>query len=54
MPLTILIRSFQSTHSTEETLMMAASVLDIIPLLIAFIIGQKYFIKGINIGGIKG
>jgi multiple sugar transport system permease protein len=54
MPLTILIRSFQGVHSTEWTLMMAASILDIIPLLIAFIIGQKYFIKGINIGGIKG
>ncbi len=54
MPLTILIRSFQSVHQTEWTLMMAASILDIIPLLIAFVIGQKYFIKGINIGGIKG
>ncbi len=58
MTLPILIRSFQSTHggavTTKWTLMMAASILHIIPLLVAFVIGQKYFIRGVRIGGIKG
>jgi multiple sugar transport system permease protein len=54
MTLPILIRSFQGMYSTEWTLLMAASILDVIPILIVFIVGQRYFIKGINIGGIKG
>jgi multiple sugar transport system permease protein len=54
MPLPILIRTFQGMYSTEWTLLMAASVLDVIPVLLVFIVGQRYFIKGINIGGVKG
>ncbi|MCK4623739.1 MAG: carbohydrate ABC transporter permease [Phycisphaerae bacterium] len=54
MTLPILIRSFQGQYRTEWTLLMAASIMHIIPLLIAFIIGQKYFIRGVRIGGIKG
>ena len=54
MTLPILIRTFQGMYSTEWTLLMAASILDIIPILIVFVIGQRYFIKGINIGGVKG
>ncbi|MCK4625864.1 MAG: carbohydrate ABC transporter permease [Phycisphaerae bacterium] len=54
MTLPILIRSFQGQYRTEHTLLMAASIMHIIPVLIAFIIGQKYFIRGVKIGGIKG
>ncbi|NLF17843.1 MAG: carbohydrate ABC transporter permease [Lentisphaerae bacterium] len=54
MTLPILIRSFQGMYSTEWTLLMAASVLDILPILLVFIVGQRYFMKGINLGGIKG
>lgn len=54
MTLPILIRSFQGMYSTEWTLLMAASILDVIPILLVFAIGQRYFIKGINIGGVKG
>ncbi len=54
MTLPILIRSFQGQYNTEWTLLMAASIMHIIPVLIAFIIGQKYFIRGVRIGGIKG
>lgn len=54
MTLPILIRSFQGMYSTEWTLLMAASILDVIPILLVFIVGQRYFIKGINIGGVKG
>jgi len=54
MTLPILIRSFQGQYRAEWTLLMAASILHIIPVLIVFIIGQKYFIRSIRIGGIKG
>ncbi|MCD4700013.1 MAG: carbohydrate ABC transporter permease [Phycisphaerae bacterium] len=54
MTLPVLIRAFQGQYSTEWTLLMAASILHIIPVLIAFVFGQKYFIRGVRIGGIKG
>lgn len=50
----VLLRSFQSEYGTLYTLLMAGSVLDVIPLLIAFLIGQRYFMRGIQIGGVKG
>ncbi|MBN1344751.1 MAG: carbohydrate ABC transporter permease [Phycisphaerae bacterium] len=50
----VLLRSFQSEYGTLYTLLMAGSVLDVIPLLIVFLIGQKFFMRGIQIGGVKG
>lgn len=35
-------------------ILMAGVVMSIMPILIAFIIGQEYFVKGIALSGIKG
>ena len=48
------VQSFSDEHGSVYTLMMAASVSAIIPLLIIFIIGQKHVIEGIQLGGVKG
>ena len=48
------VQSFSDQHGSVYTLMMAASVSAIIPLLIIFIIGQKHVIEGIQLGGVKG
>lgn len=34
--------------------MMAGAVISLLPILIAFIVGQKYFVRGIALTGIKG
>lgn len=34
--------------------MMAGALLSLLPILIAFVIGQKYFVRGIALSGIKG
>ena len=39
---------------TRWELVMVGSVLSIIPMLIIFFLGQKYFIRGIALTGIKG
>jgi len=52
--LTLGLASFQGMYSTSWNLLMAAAVMGIIPSLIAFIIGQKYLIKGITLSGLKG
>ena len=38
----------------QNTLIMAASVSAIFPIIIVFLLGQKYFIEGITAGSIKG
>lgn len=50
----ILLRSFQGEYETLYTLLMAGSVLDVIPLILVFLVGQRFFMRGIQIGGIKG
>lgn len=45
---------FQSLHHTDWTLLMAASVMMILPILIVFIFNQRFFVEGIKLSGIKG
>ncbi len=52
--LPVMLSSFQSLHTTQWTLLMAASVCVMIPMLLVFIIGQRWFISGIRLGAIKG
>ncbi|MDF2938568.1 MAG: sugar transporter ATP-binding protein [Paenibacillaceae bacterium] len=48
------LRMFISQYSAEYGLIMAASVISIIPVLIVFLTLQKYFVQGIASSGIKG
>ena len=41
-------------YSAEYGLIMAASVLSLIPVFIVFISLQKYFVAGITAGSVKG
>jgi ABC-type glycerol-3-phosphate transport system permease component len=47
------LRTFQGLMSEKWELIMAGSVLVMIPLLVMFIVGQRYFVKGIVMSGIK-
>lgn len=48
------INLLMGQHAYDWSQMMAMSVLGSIPVLILFIIFQKYFIAGMSAGGIKG
>ena len=48
------IRMFIGQYSTEYGLVMAVSVLALLPVLIIFLIGQKQFVQGVASSGIKG
>ena len=54
--LPLLLASFQNQSGmrTPWHLIMAASTFVVIPVLIAFIVGQKYYVRGIVTTGIKG
>ncbi len=48
------IRMFMGQYSTEYGLIMAASVVSLIPVIIVFLIFQKQFVQGIATSGLKG
>jgi len=48
------IRKFADAYGEFYSLIMAGSVIAIVPLLIIFIIGQKHVIEGLSLGGVKG
>jgi len=48
------LASFQGQYTTDWHLLMAASVVALIPVLVIFFSLQKYFVEGIALSGIKG
>lgn len=48
------LQQFQGTYTSEWGLLMAASTMVILPCVIIFLIGQKSFIQGIALTGMKG
>lgn len=45
---------FDSSTGSETNLIMAASVMNILPMIVLFIAAQKYLVKGIQLGAVKG
>lgn len=52
--LPLVLDSFVSIDSTQYGLMMTACCLATVPVFIVFLGGQKYFIKGLTVGAVKG
>ncbi len=48
------LRMFQDQNGTDFNLLMAASLIHIVPVLILFFVAQRYFVKGIAMSGMKG
>jgi multiple sugar transport system permease protein len=48
------LNSYQGLYSTQWNMLMTASILMILPMIVAFLIGQRYFISGITMGAVKG
>jgi multiple sugar transport system permease protein len=45
---------YDSTQGRETQLLMAASVMTMAPLVFLFLIGQRFFVQGIQLGAVKG
>ena len=52
--LSVAMATLQGQHGTQYQLLMAAGVLAVIPMIIIYIFGQKYFIEGVAFSGLKG
>ena len=53
-PLAIGLAFFTSQHDVAYNLLMAASTLIVLPVVVIFILAQRFFIEGITVGGVKG
>ena len=45
---------FDSIYGKQTELIMAASVMNIVPLILLFVCTQKFLVKGIQLGAVKG
>jgi multiple sugar transport system permease protein len=52
--LPIMLASFQGLYTTDWTLLMAGSIIVLLPVVVVFIFNQRYFVEGIKLTGIKG
>jgi len=48
------LASFRGMFNTQFDLLMAASVFALAPILVVYMLGQKYFVEGVVTSGIKG
>jgi multiple sugar transport system permease protein len=54
MPLPLVLNIYRSEYVTKWNLLMAASCIALIPIIILYLVAQRYIISGIMLGGVKG
>ena len=52
--LPLALNQFIGTEVTQYYLIMAACCLTVIPVFVVFLCGQKFFLKGLTVGAVKG
>lgn len=52
--LPLAIQLFQGQNATQWGLVFAASVVAVLPVIVVFLIFQKYFVQGLTSGAVKG
>ncbi|MFI3173060.1 MAG: carbohydrate ABC transporter permease [Eubacteriales bacterium] len=52
--LSVGIASFRAQYATNFALQMAGATLALVPVIVVYLIGQRYFVEGIASSGIKG
>ena len=54
MTLPLGLATFQGSHETEWTLLMAANVMSLLPMLVVFIVAQRFFVRSVAATGLAG
>jgi multiple sugar transport system permease protein len=52
--LPVALAAFQGQYSIQWNLLMAGSVISILPILLIYVVGQKWFVQGIALTGMGG
>ena len=53
-PLQMTLSLFRGIFASDNTIVAALTIIALVPLLIVYIFLQKYFVKGVTIGAVKG
>jgi multiple sugar transport system permease protein len=53
-PLAVGLAFYTSEHDVAYNLLMAASTLLVLPIIVTFVLFQRFFVEGITVGGVKG
>lgn len=53
-PLPLGLLNFVDLNHANWPLLMAASLISILPVILIFLFGQRYFVSGVRLGGVKG
>jgi len=53
-PMSVGLLSLDTTYGRQTELIMAAAVMNIVPLILVFIIFQKFLVKGLQLGALNG
>jgi multiple sugar transport system permease protein len=48
------LADFQGMYRTDWPVMMAGAMLSIIPMILVFVFCQRFFVRGIQLGAVKG
>jgi multiple sugar transport system permease protein len=54
MTLPLGLASLQGMYSTDWPVLMAGTVISLLPVIIAFLLAQDFFIRGVTLSGLKG
>jgi ABC-type glycerol-3-phosphate transport system permease component len=54
MTLTVGLAMFRGFNIVRWHLVMAGAVINVVPILVVYVLAQKYFVRGIALSGIKG
>ena len=53
-PLTLVIAQFSSQMNAELHILMACVTLSLLPIFLLYVLGQRFFVEGVTMSGIKG
>jgi multiple sugar transport system permease protein len=48
------LANFQGSHQTQWTLLMAGNVMSLLPMLLVFVVAQKWFVQSVAATGLRG
>jgi multiple sugar transport system permease protein len=48
------LRTFIGQYDAQYAMIMAGSIISVLPILVIFLLGQRYFVRGIATTGLKG
>ena len=53
-PLTLVIAQFSGAMNSELHILMACVTLSLVPILVLYVVGQRFFVEGVAMTGVKG